>query len=224
MREDRQPKHSCDRADLVASETLNIGGYDNCFDTSGFAVTEQLIQPALSQFLYSSLLDAAKKGLLAKGDSQVPDTHFGYAAPITESLLDLLTPYIQEMSGLKLFPTYSYFRVYKKGDVLPAHFDRPACEISASLTLGFDADGPWPLWVESCQQARQVHLPVGSAIVYKGCEIRHWRDVFTGNHQVQVFLHYVNQTGPFRHLRFDGRHSLNSTNPIRTIIRTLGGL
>lgn len=46
-------------------------------------------------------------------------------------LVDLL-PRAEELSGLKLFPTYSYFRVYHRGHVLPKHTNRQACEISLS--------------------------------------------------------------------------------------------
>ena len=56
-------------------------------------------------------------------------------------LMDLL-PFAEEVSRAKLFPTYSYFRVYSRGDVLHKHTDRPSCEISLSLCLGMKRSGP----------------------------------------------------------------------------------
>ena len=65
-----------------------------------------------------------------------------------DGLLNTLVPEIEGASGLRLFPTYSYFRVYKKGDTLAKHTDRPACEISVTLCLGFEEGKPWPIWIE----------------------------------------------------------------------------
>jgi len=41
-------------------------------------------------------------------------------------LMDLL-PQAEEITSLKLFPTYSYFRVYHRGDLLAKHTDLPSC-------------------------------------------------------------------------------------------------
>ena len=39
---------------------------------------------------------------------------------------------MQKETGLQLIPTYSYARIYKKGDILKRHKDRPSCEISTT--------------------------------------------------------------------------------------------
>src|SRR5690242_13566940 len=62
-------------------------------------------------------------------------------------LVDLLTV-AESVSELKLFPTFSYFRVYHRGDVLARHTDRPACEIGLTVCLGYDAEKPWPIMIE----------------------------------------------------------------------------
>ena len=49
-------------------------------------------------------------------------------------------------TGLKLNPTYSYARIYKKGDVLHRHKDRFSCEISTTMNLGGDE---WPIYIEA---------------------------------------------------------------------------
>ena len=53
-----------------------------------------------------------------------------------EALLETLLPRVEAESGMRLLPTYSYLRVYKRGDVLRRHTDRPACEMSVTLNLG----------------------------------------------------------------------------------------
>src|SRR6202030_4784459 len=83
-------------------------------------------------------------GVMDPGDNQVPNTPCSYGDPIMEGLLSKLMPTVEKASGLQVFPTYSYLRVYKDGDVLDRHTDRPSCEISLSLCLGYQASGPWP--------------------------------------------------------------------------------
>jgi hypothetical protein len=120
---------------------------------------------------------------------------------------------VEAKAGVSVYPTYSYFRVYKKGDVLKKHKDRPSCEISLSLSLGYDPDEPWPLWVDSGSGATAVPMKKGDAVLYKGCDVLHWREEFQGNYAAQVFLHYVDQQGPHREWRFDKREVvLNQTS------------
>lgn len=60
-----------------------------------------------------------------------------------------LLPFMEEKTGYKLFPTYSYGRVYLNGATLARHVDRPACEISLSLTISESGGKPWPLQCET---------------------------------------------------------------------------
>ena len=53
-----------------------------------------------------------------------------------------------------------------------------------------------------------IHLQPGEALVYRGCEVNHWRRAFAGIHQVQVFLHYVDQNGLNAEYRLDKRPML----------------
>ena len=39
-------------------------------------------------------------------------------------------PEMEKVTGLKLYPAYTYARIYKKGDELKRHKDRFSCEIS----------------------------------------------------------------------------------------------
>ena len=42
-------------------------------------------------------------------------------------------------------------------------------------------------------------------LVYKGCEVRHWRKALPGPACIQTFLHYVVTDGPNYAERFDRR-------------------
>ena len=46
----------------------------------------------------------------------------------------------------------------------------------------------------------------GDAVIYLGCELEHWREPFTGDFQIQTFLHYVNKNGPNKEWKYDKRN------------------
>ena len=124
-------------------------------------------------------------------DTQVPNTYSHYADIAMEVLLATLKEEMQKNTGLNLIETYSYFRVYKKGDVLERHVDRNSCAISTTLNLGGD---PWPIYIDPTgktgQEGIRVNLKQGDMLIYSGCELEHWREEFEGDMCSQVFLHY----------------------------------
>lgn len=135
-------------------------------------------------------------------DPQVPNTYSHYADIVMETLLLKVKSVMQEKTKLNLIETYSYARIYKKGDILHRHKDRFSCEISTTLNLGGDQ---WPIFVEpdfkkgnikdgkyvpSKSKGVKIILNPGDMLVYRGCDLEHWRDEFKGDHCVQVFLHY----------------------------------
>jgi len=180
----------------------------NMFGQHGYAVVPQLIEPALADFLWSYVHIKFASLLLNLGDAQVPNTPAGYGDPAFDGLLEYLRPRVEEQSGLTLYPTYSYVRLYKRGDVLKRHRDRPACEISISLNLGQMPAEPWPIYVERDAGPFRALLAPGDALLYRGCDCFHWRDGFAGSRLVQVFLHYVDRDGPHADQKFDGRKTL----------------
>ena len=42
----------------------------------------------------------------------------------------------------------------------------------------------------------KVDLKPGDMLVYRGCELEHWRNKFKGKECIQVFLHYNNRKTP----------------------------
>ena len=127
-------------------------------------------------------------------------------------LLDLL-PMVERVSSLELFPTFSYFRVYHRGDVLEKHTDRPACEISLTLCLGYEAPHPWPIVIEGPNGVSRFELGQGDGLIYRGIDCPHWRDSFDGDHVAQVFLNYVDKNGPYAEWKYDKRPALAFRRP-----------
>ena len=133
-----------------------------------------------------------------------------YADTMGESLLLHLQPTMERTTGLQLLPCYSYLRIYDSGAVLPRHVDRPSCEVSASLTIGYRASKLWPLHVEAAGRSIPVELQAGDLLVYSGCDLPHWRERFEGDYWIQVFLHYVRANGRYTQYRFDRRESIGA--------------
>ena len=144
-------------------------------------------------------------------DRQVPNTYSCYGDIFMETLMMKALPLMQQHTGMNLIPCYTYARIYKKGDILKRHKDRPSCEISTTLHLGGD---PWTIFLDPTgadhviDEHKQIHKPnapkgipltleVGDMLVYSGCDLEHWREPFEGEHCAQVFLHYNNIDGPF---------------------------
>ena len=126
-------------------------------------------------------------------DDQIPGTYSHYADIAMETLLLKLNDLMNKKTKLKLYPNYSYARIYKKGDVLHRHKDRFSCEISTTMNLGGDV---WPIYLEPSGQVnkkgKKIILNPGDMLIYRGIELEHWREPFEGETCAQVFLHYNN--------------------------------
>ena len=130
-------------------------------------------------------------------NGQIPNTYSAYGNIAMETLLLKCQPGMEKATGLKLYPAYTYARIYKKGDELKRHKDRFSCEISTTMNLAGD---DWPIYLEPSgetgKKGIKVDLKQGDMLVYSGCELEHWRNKFKGKECVQVFLHYNNRKTP----------------------------
>ena len=144
-------------------------------------------------------------------DPQVPGSYAKYADRLMEVLLVKTIDTMQKKTGLKLVPTYSYTRLYRTGNILNRHKDRPSCEISTTLCLAGDH---WPIYLDPTGENTvideykgiikpgapvgvEVNLKPGDMLIYSGCELEHWRKPFEGKLCGQVFLHYNHADGRF---------------------------
>jgi hypothetical protein len=156
-------------------------------------------------------------------ENQVPNTFSKYGDPTFDTLLSITLKTIEELTGKKLIPTYSFHRLYKKGDELKIHKDRPSCEISGTLCLGYNISNlenknwNWPMWVkDENNNEQEIFLEPGDMIIYKGCDMEHWRVPFTGINHAQVFFHYNEKNGKYN-IEFDGRPLLGLPGSFKNI-------
>ena len=130
-------------------------------------------------------------------DKQIPNTYSCYADTAMETLMLKCQPLMEKTTELKLYPAYTYARIYKKGDELKRHKDRFSCEVSTTMNLGGDK---WDIYLELSgkegMKGIKVNLKPGDMLVYSGCELEHWRNKFKGKECIQAFLHYNNCKTP----------------------------
>lgn len=196
---------------------LQMQGYSHL---SGFLDKENCAQLTAE---LKRLVEAGK----TRHDEQCPTSQAIHGAPVFDSLLEQLVPNFEYASGKKLYPTYAYARLYAPGEELKIHTDRPSCEISATLTLGFEGD-VWPIYMGDyadegtgrkvtiqdgsekwLTNESEIKMDVGDAVLYRGMDKVHWRNKYTeGKWQAQVFLHYVDAEGPHAEWKYDKRPCL----------------
>ena len=184
------------------------------FKKNKYIVIKQAIDKNLALFLYNyfymkrQVLDTCLNeryispfetllGEYEKADQQIPNTYSSYSDIAIETLMLKCQPDMEKATGLKLYPAYTYARIYKKGDELKRHKDRFSCEISTTMNLGGNS---WPIYLEPSgkegMKGVKIDLKPGDMLVYSGCELEHWREKFKGKDCVQVFLHYNNRKTP----------------------------
>ena len=176
------------------------------FKKNKYIVLKKAISPELADFVYKYFLSKRKVARFLFdqkylspfnreygmwNDPQVPATYCHYSDLVMETLLQEIKPTVEKHTPLKLNETYSYARIYKKGDVLIRHKDRYSCEVSTTLNLGGE---PWPIYLDPTGRAGQdgveINLDPGDMLIYSGCDLEHWREEFKGKNCGQVFLHY----------------------------------
>ena len=182
------------------------------FETSGYLKVENLIDQTtiktLSQYFENKINrgEWAQKKLTAHDSSK-----FGhYADPLIEALLVTCLPAVEQRMGFLLEPTYSFSRVYQGGEELKPHTDRPSCEISVTVNVACTMSEPWPIWMQyKGNDPAKCLLNPGDAVIYKGCQVTHWRrPLEQGAINPQFMLHYVAKNGPNATYKFDKRAAL----------------
>ena len=175
----------------------------NDFDKNGYVHLKSFLDEGNCNELTNILKTYVDEGK-TENDPQCPKSEAIHGTETFDQLLVDLLPHFEKACGKKLYPTYSYARLYRPGEELKRHTDREACEISVTLTLGFSGN-VWSIYMDGTK----IDMQVGDAVIYKGKDIEHWREKYTeGNWQAQVFLHYVDANGPYADQKYDDRKLL----------------
>lgn len=165
------------------------------FNKHGAVHVQKLVPPEFYKFFTHVLMRQAD--LSPRGDPQIPNAKAILDHEyMFETLHELYWDVLEGIVGEELLPTYAYARLYSNGDVLEKHTDRPACEVSVTIQLGRSHHYAWPIYMGGMR----FDMAEGDGVIYKGCDIEHWRDKCDGPdgyYSGQVFLHYVRKNGPY---------------------------
>lgn len=171
-------------------------------EQNNFLFVPNFISQEHAQALSQEFYKLETSGQYTK-DNQAPNSPAIYNF---KPFLELLCQKTNEVTNLieeQVLPTYTYARIYKNGEVLARHRDRPACEISLTVNIGGDA--PWAIGIQKpLGEEINLDLNQGDAMLYLGCVADHWRDTpFSGQNYSQLFLHYVCSNGSNAWAYFD---------------------
>lgn len=200
----------------MSDESTQFQGRDYAI-VRGFLLPEDAA--VLSRYMEYSL----KGGLYNdRGDGtsptrEDPSKYARYADPMMEVVLINSREIVEGVVGKELLPTYSYSRIYMEGDTLERHIDRPSCEYSVTVNVACEGK-PWPIWMQRHdEEPSKVLLNPGDAVIYKGCDIYHWRNKMTSARlNAQFMLHYVDKNGLFAEYQWDKRPGLGYPNVWRS--------
>ena len=109
------------------------------FQENGFMVVKDFIDPTLCKITEDYVQYKSKTSGLAFNNEPtfIPESMTFYADNLTEAILKNSLPKMEELLGLELIPTYSFLRLYKRGDKLPKHKDRMGCQVAVSLSIAY---------------------------------------------------------------------------------------
>jgi hypothetical protein len=183
------------------------------FKEKGYVLVKDFIPKDTADYLFNYLRFSTHASVLAgktreivHGDIQVPGSWGSRHGDLAlDALMKMMKPKMEEITGLELWPTYTYTRLYRPGNTLEKHKDRPSCEISITLKLGDTGGYNWPIWMHDSEYA----LEAGDGVIYRGCDLEHWREVCEGPDDYrmgQVFMHYVDKNGPYPEYKYDNRN------------------
>jgi hypothetical protein len=193
-----RPRLRCDDDDLP--ERLDVAARTEtaaAFGRDRYTVVRGLVDPAPLAGLRSYYRALVAGGWVRLGDGQVPVRYRAHDEPAARWVQRRLAGLVAGIAGEPLKPSYAYFVSYLAGAVLPPHRDRAQCAVSVSLLVDHTPEpggaSPWPLWLEAPGgRAVPVALGPGDGLVYRGTELRHWREALPEGHtQTSLLLHYV---------------------------------
>jgi hypothetical protein len=195
-------------------ETLLIKATDdhnNQLDKHNYVIARDFINPETLEMLSQYCTIQLNKKYF-DSDGFVKNAKYG--DPVMESFLVTIKPSIEKLLNKQLLPTYSYMRIYRKGDKLTPHVDRDACEFTATIPINYQSSYLWPLWLyDKSKKKTYVELERHDCLVYKGCDVVHGRDSFEGDFWIQVFLHFVDKEGKNARHVYDGRPGIGAEPP-----------
>ena len=176
------------------------------FERDGYLIIKNFISRESADLFCALTFKAIEDGVafVGSGEEHPLTWNINNFYPF-DPLLALFTPKMNEILGLDLIPTYYYQRTYLKGSVLKNHIDRPACQRSITINLGYSHQYPFYIVNRETGKYTEFQAEPGDALTYMGCSQEHYRDTFEGDWYCQLFLHWVEREGTIEGLHFEDK-------------------
>lgn len=140
-----------------------------------------------------------------------PGSYNYYSDLLTETILKLSKNKFEEYTQSSLLPSYSYTRLYVKGNRLVKHKDRKEAQISATMCVDIsDQEYPSTIYMSKTNEDTDgipLILNPGDICLYDGSKMWHWRDRIKNDWMLQCFFHYFDADTE-NTVMYDGRSSL----------------
>ncbi|MEZ5463525.1 hypothetical protein [Dokdonella sp.] len=170
------------------------------FAREGYAILKNLIPAEHVTELGRFFQSLAEQGFLACHEDDGIRRFIAHNHPVARFWHDQLNERVSQLAGQRTKPSYSFVSLYLAGGDLYWHTDRPACEYTLALLLDYapldaDARSAWALKLKDrAGKIHSLHQRVGEALIFKGRELMHGRDVLPNGHRsVSLLFHFVNE-------------------------------
>lgn len=197
--------------DQLEEEAVAVA-HESSFEKDGFVIARNLISTDVLAIAFRYYLSYVS----VDGYYEVREMNRAfdrYADALSEAMMPVVQRRLENETGLTLLPTYSFARIYTTESKLSKHVDRGACEVSATMTVGYkNSAALWPICVEHEGKRVPIELDVGDALIYRGMDLPHWREKLPSGLWCQIFFHFVDANGALAASKYDGRGRMGPVN------------
>ena len=172
------PNYGKDAVGVMNDDTVNF--IRNRYVVLRNVIPKDMIDFALDTWKTLEAFPEAKSIFLEEELEPIPDSpksshntsKGGHTTPMGVAMHRWLYKELGKRINIDLQETYSFARKYERGAYLKAHSDRPSCEVSATICLGYQSDDgkPWKIWLDNTKN--WVDTPDNVFKVTQGIPIR----------------------------------------------------
>jgi hypothetical protein len=201
------------------------------FQIKGFVVARDFVEKETCALLREYVEQQLKLDMIEPACGGAKGSYGEYSTALGETLLNLLVPRVEAVVGRRVSPTFSFLRIYAPGEDLTQHLDRDACEVCVSLHFARWADGDQDTsggWALYCN-GEPLACELADAVVFKGSQVKHWRQPRNGSAWGILSLHYIYSEGSHTAEKYDRRAMLGASKeylareiPIPSILPACG--
>ena len=206
-------------AEIEQKERAALAAARSKYLQDKYVVLHRLLPPAQMKAMRRYYRQYVSHGFMPFGDDQVNRRYYQHNEPLAGFLHKTFAAVMSLVIGQEVIPSYVYAASYLENAVLDPHTDRPQCEFSMSFQIDYLPEpenhlSPWGLFVWQPDFANgepfsyfsqefpaksqdedknpAVYLTSGDGLIYKGCELIHYRYALPEGHQsTSLFFHYV---------------------------------